>query len=104
MLLLKLVSLFFLHLVSLSWVKLAESVRSKTLSIDAYCASSVANPIRADGGDDGGGEGEAWPVQEVPEEECPPHLCLHLVVKYCSFISQNNCVVIISPTLRLTNI
>ena len=87
MLLLKLFFLFFLHLVSLSWVKLAESVRSKTLSIDAYCASSVANPIRADGGDDGGGEYDGWPVQEWPEQEdWPPHLCLHLDVDCCSCI------------------
>ena len=46
--------------------------------MDVDSASSVPNSIGADGGDDGGGEGEAWPVQEVPEEECPPHLCLHL--------------------------
>ena len=55
---------FFLHLVSLGWVKLAESVRSKTLSMDVDGASSVPNPIGADGGDDGGGEDDAWPVQE----------------------------------------
>ena len=55
---------FFLHLVSLGWVKLAESVRSKTLSMDVDGASSVPYPIGADGGDDGGGEDDAWPVQE----------------------------------------
>ena len=60
--------------------------------MDADGASSVANPIRADGGDDGGGEDDGWPVQECrPEEEVvPPHLCLHLDnVFYFSFIPKN---------------
>ena len=44
---------FFQHLVSLVWVKLAESVRGKTLSMDIDSASSVPDPVGADGGDDG---------------------------------------------------
>ena len=69
---------WFVYLVPLGRVKLAESIRGKALSMDVDGATAVPDPVRLDRGDDGGREDRPRTMEEPPEEQGAPHLCLHL--------------------------
>ena len=69
---------WFEYLVPLGRVKLAESIRGKALSVNVDGATSVPDPVRLDRRDDGGREDCPRTMEEPPEEQGAPHLCLHL--------------------------
>ena len=48
------------NLVSFLRVKLAESIRSKTISIDVDCPPTITYPVRRDGGDHGLPADQPW--------------------------------------------